>query len=253
MPAIKEIYHSMDFKTVSELLNVRIQNVTTAQRTTLAATLNGTNVGLQVYDTDEKVTYVWDGVAFGTTKVAGAMVYRGTVTSLTTTPSNPMIGDTYVFTGTPGTLTWSGQTFSPTSAIEVGDILIYRGANTWDIVEGNDVAATETVSGNVLLATQTEVNTGTDPSKVVTSATLSGYVSSKKLAKTYFATANITALTPFSVTHNLALSNKDAFVVRIATSDGSEISVDVDSADANSFTITSSVSLTGIRIFAVGF
>lgn len=252
MPAIKEIYHSLDFKQVSELLNVRIQNLTTTERNTLASSLNSTNMGLVVYDTTEKTLYTWSGTSFETSKVQGVMTYKGTVTSLTTSPSNPATGDTYVFTGTPGTLSWSSQTFSPSADIEVGDLLIYRGSNTWDIVEGNDVAATESVSGNVTLASQSEVNAGSG-NKVVTSATLSGFVSNKKLAKTYFATVNIEALTPLQVTHNLALQNKDAFIARVATADGSEISLDVDSVDVNSINLTSSVSLTGVRVFVVGF
>lgn len=251
--ATKEFYHNLDLVKVSQIINTRLHNVTTTQRNSLAATLNGTNEGLIVYDTDEDQIYVWNGTTFLPTKVQGAMTYRGTVTSLTTAPAGFDVGSTYVFTGTPGTLTWAGQTFSPAADIEVGDILIYRGSNIWDIIEGNDTPASETTLGNIRLATQTEVNAGTVPDEAVTPATLTGYVSAKKLPRSYFATVDITALTPFTVSHNLALSNKDAFVVRTATSNGSEASFDVDSVDANSFTITSAITLTGIRVFVVGF
>jgi hypothetical protein len=207
---------------------------------------------LIVYDTDEDQIYVWNGTTFIPTKVQGAMTYKGTVTSLTTAPAGFDVGSTYVFTGTPGTLTWAGQSFSPSANIEVGDILIYRGSNTWDIVEGNDIAATETVAGNVTLATQGDVNNGTG-NGVVTATTLSAFVNARKLAKTYFATVDLAALTPFTVSHNMGLSNRDAFVVRTATSNGSEVSFDIDSVDTNSFTVTSAVALTGVKIFATGF
>lgn len=250
--ADRSIYVDLNFEKVNQIVNARLHNVTTSQRNSLAATLGATNEGLIVYDTDEDQIYVWNSTTFIPTKVQGAMTYKGTVTSLTTAPVGFDVGSTYVFTGTPGTLTWAGQTFSPTSNIEVGDILIYRGSNTWDIVEGNDVAATETVSGNVTLATQGDVNNGTG-NGVVTATTLSAFVNSRKLAKTYFASVDLAALTPFTVSHNLGLSNKDAFIVRTATSNGSEVSFDIDSVDTNSFTVTSGVALTGVKVFVTGF
>lgn len=246
-------YNNLDFQKVLELLNVRVQNVTSTERDALAATLGALNVGLHVYDTTLKQPYYWDGSMFVPTKVAGAMVYKGTVTSLTTAPTNPEIGFTYVFTGTAGTLTWAGQTFSPDADIENGDILIYRGDNIWDIVEGNDDIATETVAGNIRLATQSEVNAGTVTDEAVTPATLTGFANAKQFAKTFFTTTDLTALTPQTITHNLNLSNKDAFVIRTANSMGSEISFDVDSVNLNSFTLTSAIAVTGVRVFVVGF
>lgn len=251
--AVKEYYHDLDLVKVGELLNTRLHNVTTTQRNSLAATLSGANEGLVVFDTDEDQIYIFNGSVFLPTKVQGAMVYKGTVTSLTTAPVGFDVGFTYVFTGTPGTLTWAGQTFSPDPDVEVGDVLIYRGSNIWDIIEGNDDIATETTAGNIRLATQAEVNAGSTTDEAVTPATLAGYASNKKLARTHFETTDITALTPKTVTHNLNLSNKDAFVVRTANSSGSEISLDVDSVDTNSLTLTAAIGLTGVRVFVVGF
>lgn len=250
---VKEYYHDLDLVKVGQLINTRLHNVTTTQRNALASTLAGANEGLVVFDTDENQIYIFDGSVFLPTKVQGAMVYKGTVTSLTTAPAGAETGFTYVFTGTPGTLTWAGQTFSPDPDVEVGDVLIYRGGNVWDIIEGNDDIASETVAGNIRLATQSEVNAGAVTDEAVTPATLAGYASNKQLGRSYFATVNIAALTPFTVTHNLNLSNKDAFVVRTANSSGSEISLDVDSVDANSLTLTAAIALSNVRVFVIGF
>lgn len=250
----RQVGTDLDFSKVAQILNARVHNLTTTERNTLAGTLNGANTGLHVYDTTEKQPYYWDGSAFVPTKVQGAMVYKGTTNSLTTAPSNPETGFTYVYTGTAGTLTWAGQTFSPDANVEVGDILIYRGSNTWDIIEGNDVQATETQLGNVRIASQAKVNAGLDQNDAVVSSTLNGYVQAKAFAKTYFNnTVNLVALTPLTVTHNLGLQNKSSFVCSVKDSSGSEIVVDVDANDANSILLTSVVAFSNLSVTIIGF
>lgn len=71
--------------------------------------------------------------------------------------------------------------------------------------------------------------------------------------KTFFTTLNVTAVTPTTVAHNLALTDKDSFIARIADSTGSEISLDIDSVDVDSFTLRSLVALTGVKVTVVGF
>lgn len=250
----RQIGTDLDFSLVAQILNARLHNVTTTARNTLASTLNGSNEGLIVYDTTENQIYVWDGSAFVPTKVQGAMVYKGTKTSLTVAPTNPETGFTYVFTGTAGTLTWAGQTFNPDANVESGDVLIYRGSNVWDIIEGNDVQATETQLGNIRLASQAKVNAGVDAEDAVTSATLNGFVTSKAFAKTYFNnTVNITALTPLTITHNLGLQNKSSFVCSVKDSQGSEIVLDIDSNDSNSILLTSVVAFNNLSVTIIGF
>lgn len=65
--AFKDIYHDEDFLLVSQILNVRQQNVNTAQRIALGDTLGLENEGLFVWDTQEKLPYVWTGLSWATT------------------------------------------------------------------------------------------------------------------------------------------------------------------------------------------
>jgi hypothetical protein len=253
--ASKLFYHDIDLVKVGILKDARINPLTTSARTTLAGGLGASHKGLAVWDTDLSQILYWDGSAFvgGVAPITGAMTYKGTHSSLTTTPSSPVEGDSYVLTSA-GTLTWTSQTFSPSAVVQVGDIIIYRGSSTWDIVQGNSVAATETVAGVAELATQSETNTGTNDVTIVTPLKLATYCSNRGFARVYFASGvSLTANTAFTVSHNLALQNKDAFTISVKDSSGSEVSVDVDSVDVNSCTVTSSVSVSSFTITVVGF
>lgn len=253
--AQKEFYHDISLEKISQLLNARIHNITTSDRTTLAGTLNSTHEGLLVWDTDLKYQFYWNGSAFvaGTQPVTGAMVYQGAYASLTTVPPGAQVGYVYVIT-TAGTLTWAGQTFNPSADVQVNDQVVYRGSNVWDVLQGNSVQATDVALGVVELATQAEVNAGSDAARVVTPATLTSFTNTKAFAKTYFASSVTTvANTAFTVTHNLGLQNKDAFTISVKNSSGSEVSVDVDSVDVNSLTITTAIALTGLKVCVIGF
>lgn len=57
---IKKYLHDIDLQT-NRLLNARMQPVTTAERTALASSYNSGDVGVLVFDTTDKVFYVWDG------------------------------------------------------------------------------------------------------------------------------------------------------------------------------------------------
>ena len=253
--AQKEFYHDISLEKVSQLLNARIQNITTANRTTLAGTLNTTNEGIIVWDTDLKNQFYWNGTAFvsGVSPVTGAMVYQGAYASLTVTPPTPQIGYVYVLT-TAGTLTWTTQTFNPSAVVQVNDQVVYRGANVWDVLQGNAIETTNTSLGVSQVALQTEVNAGIDTTHAVVSSTLTSFVTTKAFAKTYFnASLTTVANTPLSIVHNLGLQNKDSFVASFKSSVGGEISFRVDSVDVNTLTITSGVALAGVKASIIGF
>lgn len=247
--ATKLFYHDLDLVKVSELLNFRIHNITTTNRTTLGGTLNTAHKGLTVYDTDLQGLYVWDGSAWDavTATISGAMVFKGVVAYNATEPATPATGDFYVFNSA-GSNTWEG-----TTVVEAGDSVVYDGT-AWKFIQGNTIDATEAVKGVVELATSAETNTGSDDSRAVTPLKLAGKLTDYKAAKVFFASSvSVTANTPYTVAHNLGLQNRNAFTISVKDSGHSEIGVDVDSTDQNNLTITSAVSLTGVSITVIGF
>ena len=229
--AEKPIYTDLNGQKINKLVDFRLNPLTTALRTTLAGTLNATHEGLPVFDTDLNQMFYWDGAAFvsGVSPVTGAMTYKGAYSNLTTEPASALVGDTYVFTSA-GTLTWAGITFSPSAVVQINDLVIKRSATEWDVIQGNSVNASESLAGIIELATQSETNTGTDDVRAVTGITL-------------------VANTGFTISFPTTASNKDAFIVSVKDSTGSEIILDVDAVNTAGFTITSSVAATGITAF----
>ena len=254
--AVKDFYHDLDLKLVSQFLNARTHNVTTAQRTTLGSSLNGTNKGLHVWDTDLEQTFHWTGTAWtnGVATITGAMTYKGAYDSLNTAPADVSVGDMFSYTGVAGSLTWAGQTFIPSGDIEPGDTLVYRGDDTWDVLQGNVVPATTAATGVIRLATSVEAIAGESADTAITPETLKAVFDAKKMPRVFFDGAiNLAANTPFTVEHNLNLQNKDAFTIRVADSAGSDVSVDVDSVNVNSITLTSAIVATNIKVTVIGY
>jgi hypothetical protein len=115
--------------------------------------------------------------------VTSSLTYKGAYNASTntpdldTSPSGVLVGDTY-------TVTVAGTFF--TEAVEVGDFLIAEvdDASTlsdWTIVQRNIDYATTTTPGFIQLATQVEVNAGTDATKAVTPDTLDGWTGSTSI------------------------------------------------------------------------
>jgi len=153
-----------------------------------AVTLNAdTNISANGWflDTDtlaendaEKVPSQQSVKAYVDTQIAGlgsSMVFLGSYDANTTDPTDGDIGGTYVVTvaGTGVASFWS-------TALEIGDVIIQENATAtteadWVVVSRDIIPASETVAGVVELATQAEVDTGTDTTRVVTPDTLSNY------------------------------------------------------------------------------
>jgi hypothetical protein len=103
------------------------------------------------------------------------MVFLGSYDANTTDPTDGDVGGTYVVT-----VAGTGVASFWTTALEVGDVIIQENATAtteadWVVVSRDIIPASETVAGVVELATQAEVNTGTDTTRVVTPDTLSNY------------------------------------------------------------------------------
>ena len=244
--AEKLFYHDINLDKGSSLLNFRIHNITTTDRGTLGGTLSGSHTGLTVYDTDLDGLYIWDGAAWDSIgTVTGAMTFKGTVAYNASEPGTPATGDYYVFS-TAGTNTWESS-----DVVQIGDSVVWDGTN-WKFIQGNVLAATTSLAGVVELATDAESSTGTDTARAVTPSGLTQFMTDRKLAKVYFISgASLVANTPLTVTHNLALQNKNAFSINVMSGD-SQVSVDVDSTDANSLTVTSAVAITA-SITVIGY
>lgn len=255
--AVEKYYHDLDLVGVSQIKNARKHNVTQAEMDSLSLALGAEHKGLFIYNTETEESSTWNGSEFkiDAPKVQGAMVYQSAITSPTAMPSGELLqGYTYVYTGPDATLSWADQTFYPDASIETNDQIIYRGNGIWDIYDGSEELANETVAGIVKRATAANTMQGTEADTFVSPATLTAYRNNRKLTTVYFADGvSLTANVPFTVQHNLNLQNKDAFTVRIADTDGYNISASVQSKDLNSIEITSSVSLTAVKITLIGF
>lgn len=98
--------------------------------------------------------------------------------------------------------------------VNVGDLIVASADNAggdqatvganWYILETNRDQATETTLGLVELATQTEVNTGTDTDRAVTPATLAGWKTNQNLPTAFTDTFTGTGASQnATITHNL--------------------------------------------------
>ena len=171
--AVKQFYHDIDLVNVGQLVGARLQNVSTTARNALAAQLGPNNVGLTVWDTTENKQYTWNGAMFqaDTVEVVGQVVFKGEITPANASTVERENGYQYV-AGVDFTLTVGATTYE----LETGDLVLFTGMDTAVVTQRNDVTATETVSGNIKLATQAEVNAGMVMDEAVTPATLHGYV-----------------------------------------------------------------------------
>ncbi len=262
--ATKEYGHNLDLLGVAQLLNARIHNVTDAQETALAGTLGAANDGLAIWNVSgaQKVLKVWDGTQFvqQAIEVAGDVIFRGVLAavdynqldgSYTTGPANRVSGSEYVI-GEAGTLDIDGvTTYVPSASVEVGDRILFTAPDTVYVIQRNDEEATETTLGNVRLATQAEVLTGTQATEAVTPATLQGKMVSQGYTRQYTTTVDIVAGVASTVTHNLNLVDRDAFDVTCVHGN-KELSLEVTSVDANSLEVRGLVSRTGIRVTVQG-
>lgn len=249
-------YSNLDLGSVAQLLNARLHNVDNAAQTTLAGTLGTGNEGLIVWNTEELAQYLWDGAQFvrQAVEVAGDVIFRGVVDASTSLDSQAeaVAGYQYIV-GTAGTLTMTGVTFNPSTGAEVGDQLLFTSATQAYVVQRNDVQATETTLGNVRLATQAEANTGSNDTAAVTPLKLATKLKVQQYVRGYSATVNIPALnSPVTVTHNLGLVDRDAFVITVMHNN-QLVSVSVQSVDANSLQLISLTARAGARVNIHGF
>jgi hypothetical protein len=156
--------------------------------------------------------------------VVGGMTYKGSYNANTNSPdlesgTGVLRGDTY-------TVTVAGTFF--TEGVQVGDVIIAEadGASTladYTIVNRNIPAipsASESSQGLIELATQTEVDTGTDATRAVTPATLSGLLNTSASLDnvvTYTQVIGNNSNTVIGVIHNIGNQNVQSQVFSVTT------------------------------------
>lgn len=265
--AEKVYAHNINLLGQGQLINARAQVVTDAQMTTLAGTLNGTNAGLFVYNSDQKKNFTWNGTAFAADSldVKGDIVFKGVITKGDhTTASQVELISGYQYAvavaGAAEALVIPGVTVLPAgSTVVTGDMILLAASNGGTvadrayIVQRNEVIqATTTTLGNVRLATQAEVTAGIDTTDVVTSATLAGALIANQYVKQYHGTATLAADVAYTVNHGLKLVNASAFLINVVDDLGNQLSLEVDAVDVDSLTVKSVVALSGVKITVTG-
>jgi len=156
--------------------------------------------------------------------IVGALVYQGGYNAATNVPNLETPTGGTVFSGYTYTVTVAGTFFS--EDLQIGDMIIAEindpaALADWTLVNKNIpdiVAASETVSGIIELATQAEVDAGTDVVRAVTPATLAGYISTLPV-NTFTASVGNGAATSFPLTHNLGTLDVNIQVYENATGD----------------------------------
>lgn len=120
---------------------------------------------------------------------------------------------------------------------------------TWVSDSASVPSASETVAGVAELATQAEVNAGTDAVRIVTPATLANW--SGRIRK-FSASVGDGSGTSFAVTHNFATT--DVVVNTFLVSTGEEINCDVTRNTTNQVTVAFSAApaSNAIRVVVVG-
>lgn len=254
--AVKQFYHDIDLISVGQLLNARLHNADNAAEAVLDGALTAAEEGFVIYNTDTDTIKTWDGTQFNSVApaVVGDVIFQGVHTDLTApgAPATVVSGSQYIM-GAAGDILWTGITINPNNTVEIGDVVLFTSPTEAYVIQRNDVIATETVAGNILLATSAEVIAGAVTDEAVTPATLAAWAANFQFAKTFSATVSLPNNTPFNVAHTLALSTKDAFVVNVMDSAGSQISVDIDSVDANNLTLTARPAVANVVVTVVGY
>ena len=200
-------------------------------------------------NTNTKVPTQQSVKAYVDSQVTGSLVFMGDYNASTNTPdlesgSGVSVGDTYV-------VTVAGNFF--TEAVQVGDMVIAKeaSANTlakWSVVNKNIpdiVDASTTSKGIIELATQTEVNTGTDADRAVTPATLAGTLGvtgSLSTVLTYTELIGDNSSTSIVVTHSIGNQHVQSQVFDATT--GDKVICEIENTSTNTTTFKFNVAPT---------
>lgn len=148
-----------------------------------------------------------------------------------------------------------------TEDVQIGDTLIAKIDDPavladWIRLEKNIniVAASETSSGIIEIATQTEVNTGTDAVRAVTPATLTEKLTAfgSGTTKKYSQNIGDAAATAITVTHNLGSVDVTMIIKETATNEIVECQITTPTINTAIFTFNVAPSLNQYRVVIIG-
>lgn len=228
--ASKKFFVDIDLQK-QQLRQVRIENVARASGVSSPVS------GQMVFDTTVSRMAFYNGtsweflnqVAVDTINYKGAIAHNGSV-------SNPDVGDMYIFNSA-GTATNFGGV-----VVQVGDFAIYNGSS-WDIIQGNVVAASESTAGIVRLATSAETITGSDNTIATSPADITAWAtqSNKTVVRKRVYTEQSLSTTPLVLTH--AIGSDNPMVMVYEDSSGAEIICDIIKG-SGTVTVTTNSSVT---------
>lgn len=131
-------------------------------------------------------------------------------------------------------------------AVDVGDLLVAQNSNSggdeatvggdWFVIEANRDYATDVSAGYIQIATQTEVNTGTDNTKAVTPLTLKTYVDAIVGSQKFATNIGDGSSSTIQISH--ALNTLDVSVVLYDTSSQDFVETDITIIDVNTIALS---------------
>ena len=237
--AQRKFYVDLDLNK-NQLISAALQNVAVSGIASPAT-------GQVAFDTVVNKLAFYDGSAW---QYAGevsldTVSYKGGIAHSATEPSPKEKGDMYVFTSA-GTASWTVGS----QVVQTGDFTIYSGSQ-WDVIQQNIVAASETEAGYVELATDAEANTGSDTSRAITPSNLEYVRQQKTFASVKeFTAQSLVANTGLALSHNL---NTKSVQVAVYDTNDAQIEVQVVATSTAAVTLTSNVSLSGVRVVVTGY
>ncbi len=185
--------------------------------------------------------------------LSSEMSYQGAYDASTNPSSTASKGDTFTVSvaGTGVSNYWS-------TPLSVGDMIIAETNNPaseadWTEVNKNIpdiVDASTTAKGIIEIATQTEVNTGTDTTRAVTPATLKNALTTTTV--TYTQLIGNGSLTSIPVTHSIGNQFVQAQVFEVAGMDKVECEIELTSSSVTTFKFNTAPASNALRVVIIG-
>ena len=247
---------------VTDATNVNAAGAVMNSDTTTAAMSFVVDEDDMVSDLATKVPTQQSVKAYVDAEVANAisseMTYRGAYNASTNPDSSAAKGDTFTVT-----VAGSGVSSYWSTALSVGDMIIAETANPsseadWTEINKNIadiVDASTTAKGIIELATQAEVNTGSDTTRAITPSRLKshlGITATLSTTLTFSSTIGNGTLLSIPVTHSIGNQFVQASVYDVSSTDKVECLVVLTSASVTTFVFNVAPTTNQYRVVITG-